>query len=222
MTPAELVAELDKKGDVALGRLAQRAAAPLPEDRPALSVKELLVLALKNELDATELAAAWLPSTPEIDVKLALARQAGDEAKHFGLIRKRLFALGVDTRALPQLSPDKPKSPLQSYLLGLTDTVSRVAAGQFTREALALVRNRAFIEFCVAAGDDETAALYTDVIQPDEQHHHELGRKLLLALATDEDAQARARDACEKVLAIAEDLNEILRIKLGAQSAPGC
>ncbi len=222
MTPAELVAELDQRGDVALGLLAQRAAAPLPTDKPALSVKELLVLALKNELDATELAAAWLPSTPEIDVKLALARQAGDEAKHFGLIRKRLEALGVDTRALPQLRPDKPKSPLQMYLLGLTDTVSRVAAGQFTREALALVRNRAFIELCVAAGDEETAKLYTDVIQPDEQHHHELGRTLLLTLATDDDAQARARAAAEKVLAIAEDLNEILRIKLGARSAPGC
>ncbi len=222
MTPAELVAELDREGDIALGRLAQRAAAPLPEDKPALSVKELLVLALKNELDATELAAAWLPSTPEIDVKLALARQAGDEAKHFGLIRKRLDALGVDTSALPQLAADKPKSPLQMYLLGLTDTVSRVAAGQFTREALALVKNRAFIELCQAAGDEETALLYIDVIQPDEQHHHELGRKLLLVLATDEGAQARAREACQKVLSIAEDLNEILRIKLGAQSAPGC
>lgn len=187
-----------------------------------MSVKELLVLALRNELDATELAAAWLPSTPELDVKLALARQAGDEAKHFGLIRKRLTALGVDTSALPALAHDRPKNPLQSYLLGLTDTVSRVAAGQFTREALALVRNRAFIEFCLAAGDQETAKLYADVIQPDEQHHHELGRGLLLQLATTADAQARAAEAAEKVLAIADDLNEILRIKLGAQSAPGC
>src|SRR5215510_4130782 len=42
-----------------------------------------LKVALKNELEAAELAAFWIPSTPEVDVKLALARQAGDEARHY-------------------------------------------------------------------------------------------------------------------------------------------
>src|SRR5215510_7541295 len=35
-----------------------------------------LKVALKNELEAAELAAFWIPSTPEVDVKLALARPA--------------------------------------------------------------------------------------------------------------------------------------------------
>ena len=62
-----------------------------------MTVAKLLGLALKNELEATECAAAWIASTPEIDVKLALARQAGDEAKHFRLIQRRLDELGVDS-----------------------------------------------------------------------------------------------------------------------------
>src|SRR5207249_3544356 len=45
-----------------------------------------LKMALKNELEASEIAAVWIPTTPEIEVKLALARQVGDEAKHYKLI----------------------------------------------------------------------------------------------------------------------------------------
>jgi hypothetical protein len=62
--------------------------------------------------------------------------------------------------------------------------VERVAAGQFTREAIAVVKNRQFIEFCERAGDKATATLYRDIIEPDERYHHELGRSLLLRFAT--------------------------------------
>src|SRR5215831_3696176 len=57
-----------------------------------------LKMALKNELEASEIAAVWLPTTPEIDVKLALARQVGDEARHYRLIEERLQKMGVDLR----------------------------------------------------------------------------------------------------------------------------
>src|SRR5262245_53811431 len=53
-----------------------------------------LKMALKNELEASELAAIWIPSTPEVEIKLALARQAGDEAKHYHLIQKHLERIG--------------------------------------------------------------------------------------------------------------------------------
>jgi hypothetical protein len=42
-------------------------------------VKRMLQVALANEISVSELAATWMPSTVEVDVKLALARQAGDE-----------------------------------------------------------------------------------------------------------------------------------------------
>jgi len=219
MTPEAFVAELDAQNQNALTRIA--AAACSGEPSPDLTVKKLLLLALKNELEATECAAAWIASTPEIPVKLALARQAGDEAKHYRLIEKRLAALGVDTKAHDPFA-GAGRSPLLAFLLGLDSTAARVAAGQFTREALALVRNAEFIRFARAEGDEETAKLYEEIIQPDETHHHELGRKLLIAIATTAEAQSAARDASARVLATAEELQEIARLKSGVSRAPGC
>src|SRR6185295_2518011 len=63
-------------------------------DRP--EVVRRLKMALKNELEASEIAAVWIPTTPELDVKLALARQVGDEAKHYRLIEQHLHEMGID------------------------------------------------------------------------------------------------------------------------------
>ena len=59
-------------------------------------VVTLLKLALTSELEASEIAALWMPTTPELDAKLALAHQCGDEMKHYHLIERRLRELGED------------------------------------------------------------------------------------------------------------------------------
>jgi 1,2-phenylacetyl-CoA epoxidase catalytic subunit len=218
LTAEAFVAELDEKNRAALERIAQHSSAGEPD--ASLTVERLLMLALKNEMEATEVAAAWIASTPETDVKLALARQAGDEAKHYKLIQLRLGEMGVATDKHDALA--KGRSPLAEYLLGLTGTVARVAAGQFTREALAVVRNAEFIRFCKSRGDEGTARLYEETIQPDERHHHELGRALLGRLAVTERAQGEAREASAKVLEIADELQEVARLKMGISRAPGC
>ena len=210
--------ELDQLVSGALGRIAAASAAGEPS--PELKVQKLLAVALKNELEATEEAAIWLASEPDVEVKLALARQCGDEAKHYRLIQERLRALGVEAEKVNPLA--EGYSPMFQYLRGLASTVERVAAGQFTREALAKVRNQVFIDFCEAQGDGETARLYRDVIQPDELHHHELGRKLLRRFAMGEEAQRRAREAARRTLEIAEEVQEIARLKKGISRAPGC
>src|SRR3954468_9175306 len=71
---------------------------------------QLLQIALANEINVSELAAAWMPSTREVDVKLAFARQAGDEAGHFQLVADRLTALGFDVASFTQTD-----SPLFQY-----------------------------------------------------------------------------------------------------------
>jgi 1,2-phenylacetyl-CoA epoxidase catalytic subunit len=218
VSPESFVAELDAENHRALDRIAEATCAgPAGED---LTVSRLLLLALKNEIEATECAAAWISSTPEIAVKLALARQAGDEAKHYRLIEKRLGELGVDTRGHDPVAAGK--SVVLGWLLALEGTVARVAAGPFTREALAVVRNAEFVRFCHERGDGATARLYEETIQPDERHHHELGRRLLIELATSEEAQRAAREASRRVLVMAEELQEIARLKLGISRAPGC
>ena len=213
-TVEEFLDFLDEQNRTALDRIGE-ASAREPVDH--LTVARCLQLALKNEIEATECAAGWIPTTREIDVKLALARQAGDEAKHYRFIAKRLGELGVDVSGFDP----GPRSPMLEYLASLGTTVERVAAGQFTREALAVVRNDEFIRFCSSRGDDVTAALYRDVIQPDEQHHHELGRQLLAELVVDDAARGAARRAAHRTLELAEELQEIARMK-GVSRAPGC
>ena len=103
------------------------------------------------------------------------------------MIAERLRELGVDLDGFDPLA--KGYGPLFAYLDTLTSTVERVAAGQFTREAIAVVKNRQFIEFCDRAGDRVTATLYRDVIEPDERFHHQLGGP---ALAVGDDGRAHA------------------------------
>ena len=219
MTADEFVAQLDAQNRALLERLAPDATLK-PEVAGDLSVVNLLKVALKNELEATEIAARWLVTTAELPVKLALARQVGDEARHYRLIAERLGALGFVATAFDPLA--KGYGPLFAYLDTLGSTVERVAAGQFTREAIAIVKNRQFIEFCEVAGDEKTAALYREVIEPDERHHHELGRRTLLRLATTPAAQEAARRAARSTLELAEELQAVALRTGGIHHAPGC
>ena len=219
MTSEEFVAALDAANQTVLARLAPDATLK-PEVEGTLTVTNLLKVALKNEIEATEIAARWLVKTDEVDVKMAFARQAGDEAKHYRMIADRLRDLGFDTRGFDPLG--KGYGPLFQYLDTLGTTVERVAAGQFTREAIAVVKNRQFIEFCERAGDRTTATLYQDVIEPDERFHHELGRSLLLRLATTPDAQEAARRAAARTLTLAEELQATALKTAGIHHAPGC
>jgi len=219
MTAAEFVAGLDAENQAALRGLAPDATLKA-EVRGALNVPNLLKVALRNEVEATEIAARWLVATDDVRVKMAFARQAGDEAKHFRMIAERLRELGVDPEAVDPLAGGF--GPLFQYLDSLTTTVERVAAGQFTREAIAVVKNRQFIDFCERVGDAATATLYREVIEPDERYHHELGRSLLLRLAGSEEAQARAARAARRTLELAEELQQKALATAGIHHAPGC
>ena len=219
MTAEEFVRELDTQNQAVLRRLSPEATLK-PEVSGNLNVLNLLKVALKNEIEATEIAARWLVTTDEVAVKMALARQAGDEAKHYRMIAARLSELGFDADAFNPVA--NGYGPLFGYLDTLRTTVERVAAGQFTREAIAVVKNRQFIEFCERAGDRATATLYRDVIEPDERFHHELGRSLLLRCATTPDAQDRARRAAARTLEMAEELQAAALKTAGIHHAPGC
>lgn len=218
VTSEAFVAQLAEENRLALDRLGQLSASGEAPD--SLTVDKLLRLALKNELEATEIAALWINTTPELDVKLSLARQAGDEAKHYRLIADRLKSLGIDADSIDPR--EGGYSPLFEFLRGLEGTIARVAAGQFTREGIALIRNQCFIDFCESRGDTETATLYRDQIQRDEQHHHEMGRQLLIRLAVSEELQQEARSAARRTLELAEEIQEMARLKAGIVRAPGC
>ncbi len=213
------VAELIRENEQLLARLAP-AATLTAEVGGDLAPAKLLRVALKNEIEASEIAAIWLPSAGSVALKLALARQAGDEAKHYTLIEVRLGELGDDLAGFNPLASGY--SPIFHYLKGLATDVERVAAGQFTREAIAVVKNRQFIELCEKAGDERTARLYREVIEPDERFHHEMGVKFLRELATDAKSQALARAARLRTFALAEELQNLAYTRAKIHHAPGC
>jgi hypothetical protein len=214
-TSEEFVAQLERTNAEAIERMH-------PDEAPSGSADllALLRIAMKNELEAFELASHWIPTTPELDVKLGLARQVGDEAKHYGLIAGRYRELGGDLESFNPL--EGGFSRLFHYLTGLSTSVERLAAGQFTREAIARTRNDMFIEFLRYSGDSATAALYEGIIQPDESYHQELGKSMLLKYAVTSEAQTAARQACQRTLEIAGSLRAGAIQKTGVHQIPGC
>src|SRR5262249_61039940 len=122
---------------------------------------------------------------------------------------------GCDRRA-------KESGPLSRPRAGRHARVGRGAAGQFAGGGTAFVKNRQFIEFCEVAGDEATARLYRETIEPDERHHHELGRRLLLRYATTPEAQDSARQAASRTLELAEELQVVALRTGGIHHAPGC
>lgn len=82
MDSAAFVTELEQGLEQVLRRLTPEDALQAELDGD-LTVENLLKVAFRNELEATEVAARWMATTPEVEVKLAFARQIGDEAKHY-------------------------------------------------------------------------------------------------------------------------------------------
>jgi 1,2-phenylacetyl-CoA epoxidase catalytic subunit len=189
-----------------------------PVDRT--EIVRRLKMALKNELEASEIAAVWIPTTPEVDVKLSLARQVGDEAKHYRLIEDHLKKLGADLSGFDPAA--EGYGPMFQLLAGFKTTVERIGAAQFTRESLALKKNEQFIEFCEAAGDHETARLYREQIQPDEQWHVQLGRAVLEKYAKTPELQEQARKAVEAVLDLSVKIQNKQLKEMKVSHAPGC
>ena len=210
----QLAQELD-------ARLAQLEAYPIEAELAAEGdLAALLKLALKNEVEASEIAACWMPTTAELDVKLGFARQVGDEARHYRLIADRLEAMGVPLHGFDPLA--QGYTPLFEALRKLESTVERLAAGQFTREAIAVRRNAMFIAFLDRHGHGEVAAIYREQIQPDEQHHHELGLRGLGRLVDSPEKLARARAAMEITLSIAGEMKKAAQKRMGVKTVPGC
>ena len=196
----------------------------LKDDEPGSAdrseVVRRLKVALKNELEAAELAAYWIPSTPEVDVKLALARQAGDEARHYHLIEKHLGSMGVDLAGFNPAA--EGYGPMYTLLRGFDSTVERLAGAHFTREALALKKNEQFMEFCERSGENGTAELYREHIQPDEGWHVDIGHRFLTRYASSEQEQAKARRAVEAVLDLAVKVQRKQFEEMKLSHAPGC
>jgi 1,2-phenylacetyl-CoA epoxidase catalytic subunit len=217
VTSREFVASLTAEMDRLFAQLGETDTLT-SEAAGAVDVVTLLRWALRSELEASELAAIWLPTTPELEARICLALQCGDEMKHYAAIRERLAELGCETAAFE--APGEGRSPLYHYLRGLNTTVERIAGGPFASEAIAGVRNAQFVRYCRQVGDAQTAELYERLIQPEEAHHHDLGRQVLEQLAVTPELQELALAATRNTLAIADELSNLAAKSTGTHNIP--
>ncbi len=213
----EFVAKLKAENEAILSKIDEP---PLSSGIPKGELLATLVkMALKNEIEAAEIAAEWVSTTPELNAKLALARHAGDEARHYQLIEEKARAMGI---ALDALRPLDPPSPVLNYLRTLTTTPERVAAALVAREAMGGRRNVQFLAFLDRIGQRDLAALYRDVINPDEDRHHRSGCAVLAGLASTAETQQAARRAALGLLETGDRVRSNALQSTGAPVIPGC
>jgi len=213
LDPAGFVVEMDREFLRALGRLGEQARAALP---PAMPVLEMLSTALRDEIEAAEVAALWMTDEPDLELKLGLALQVGDEASHFRLMADRIRELGGDPASDPRT---RAHSPAFRYLRGLQTPAERLAAG-IVREGVGRLRNALLAEVSEARGDAETARICREIIGPDEARHLDFGRRLLPRYALTVGDQEAARRAIARTLQLAEEAVDSSRTGKGAPPAP--
>ena len=217
MDGTEFVTKLKAENEAILAKIDEP---PISSGVPKAELLATLVkMALKNEIEAAEIAAEWVSTTPELNAKLALARHAGDEARHYQLIEEKVRAMGI---SLDNFRPLDPPSPVLTYLRTLKTTPERIAAALVAREAMGGRRNVQFLAFLDRSGQRDLAALYRDVINPDEDRHHRSGCEVLAQLAAGVDTQQAARRAALGLLETGDRVRSNALQSTGAPVIPGC
>lgn len=150
-----------------------------------------------NELRSVELLAAWIPYTPERDLRELLAGQLDDEHRHWQLLRRRLIELGEEPdayRPLPEWEA------LFDWLVACRarPTFERLAMFQFAGETQSCDGFETLIRLARDV-DPETAQIYASSLLPDEYRHAAIGRRALQQLADTPARQATARAACREM-----------------------
>jgi hypothetical protein len=217
MNGSEFVTKLKAENEAILAKIDE---SPVSSGVPKGELLATLIkMALKNEIEATEIAAEWVSTTPELHAKLALARHAGDEARHYQLIEEKARAMGI---SLDGFRPLDPPSPVLNYLRTLKTTPERVAAALVAREAMGGRRNVQFLAFLDRIGQRDLAALYRDVVNPDEDRHHLSGCAVLAELANAPETQQAARRAALGLLETGDRVRSNALQTTGAPVIPGC
>ena len=150
-----------------------------------------------NELRATELIAAWIPTVHEKEIRDLLIQQLEDEHGHYHVLRRRLLDLGEDPDAY---APPPEWVALFEWLVACKSrpTVEKLAMFQFTGETQAAEGFETLIRLTQEL-DPETANLYRTVLLRDEYRHSAIGRQALLLLADTPEQQERARAAAREM-----------------------
>jgi bacterioferritin-associated ferredoxin len=201
------VSELDAKNQPSIQRVVDALTAALGKD--GVDVTDALRYAVKATIELAEVAALWISDCDDLDMKLSLAEQCGDSARQCRRVLARLEALGVagyDPRA-------GGYSKLFAFLRSLQTAEERSSAGYVTGKALSMARLGALAALSEQKGDDESTQLLGVDMLSEERRYYELGKRMLIAVATTEESQARARRAAYRTLELAGETAEPLQLR---------
>src|SRR5678810_932140 len=94
MVAAEnFVAELDTKNQASVQRVVDALGGALAKD--GVEVADALRFAVKATIESAEVAALWIPDCDDLEMKLSLAEQCGDNARQCRKLSERLGTLGI-------------------------------------------------------------------------------------------------------------------------------
>lgn len=164
---------------------------PLGNDEMRIKVMKSRLF---NEIRAGEIFGSWLKTTPELEVKAALAEAVHEEFQHAEFLAETLRKKGAepyDYRPLPA------QMAMFNAFESLTDTVERMAAFPLAGEGVADY----LIRMCL-----NTVTVPVWVLEPyrkiheDEETHGSYPAEVLVKYALTEERQDRVRRAVEMSL----------------------
>ena len=159
---------------------------PLKTDEERLRVMKSRLF---NELRAADLFGTWLKTTPEFEVKAAMAESAHEEMVHATLLSARIRELGQDPF---DYKPLPAQTAMFNAIEGLWDTCQRVAGFSLAGEAVASYLIQKSLQ---------TPSVPEWIKQPyrriteDEEGHGSIPQEILKRYATSVERQDLARRA---------------------------
>jgi rubrerythrin len=159
---------------------------PLRSDEERLRVMKSRLF---NELRAADLFGAWLKTTPEFEVKAAMAESAHEEMEHAELLSKRIRDLGAEPF---DYQPLPAQVAMFNAIEGLSDTCQRVAGFSLAGEAVATYLTQKSLQ---ADSVPEWIKQPYRRITEDEEGHGSMPQAILKRYATTDEKQEAARRA---------------------------
>lgn len=208
MPDAELfISDFHAKNQASLDRhlLAYKAALV----KETMEVIDYLRLAMKDAIEAAEVAALWFADCEDLDMKIGFAEQCGSAAAHFRRISERIASLGAD-RFDPRSGG---YSRFFGFLRSLQTPEERAAAGLVTLRTFNIGRLGVFATLCEERGDTETADIFRDQIAADERRVFDIGWRILIANGATEESQARGRRAAFRIVELAAEAADPLQLR---------
>ncbi len=164
---------------------------PLSSD--AMRIK-VMKSRLFNEIRAGEIFGSWLKTTPELEVKAALAKAIHEEFRHAEFLAEALRKKGAEPY---DYRPVPAQMGMFNAFEALMGTVERMAAFPLAGEGVADYLIRLSLK---AATVPEWVLEPYRQIHADEETHGNYPAEVLMKYATTEDTQERVRCAVEMSL----------------------